>query len=381
MILPTEFLTGVSAGRVRGWLLENTRDLRIDLFQPGSFPAVLQEVLVLTGRKVRSREADNKVQFWDHNGGTKSWFHCISKHAQTWTAFLMEPSYVDAYHACLGLPEVVKLGEVARLSVSTVTGANDFFCVNTETVEEYEMSEWAIPLLPRTRYAQGIEYSHSDHARLISSSVPAWLLSFSADRRSPIGTRAWDYLMLGEQAGLHERYKCRIREPWYRVPVVPPGELMMSKRSNKFPRVIANTDGVVTTDTIYRGSVNRRLAVTAHDIAAAFHNSLTLLSVEVEGRSFGGGVLELVPSEISAVRLPLSAVAHQQLPELDAISRGSSDEYDLVRTTDEYLPSWVPGLTPDLLQTIQEGRRELSSRRLTRGQAAFWSGDSTGDGQ
>src|SRR5690606_27315951 len=42
MILPTEFLTGISANAVRNWLLANATDLTIDLFKPGSFPAVLQ---------------------------------------------------------------------------------------------------------------------------------------------------------------------------------------------------------------------------------------------------------------------------------------------------------------------------------------------------
>ncbi len=51
VILPAEFLTGVSAGVIRNWILANATDMRIDLFKPGSFPSVLQEVLVLSGRK------------------------------------------------------------------------------------------------------------------------------------------------------------------------------------------------------------------------------------------------------------------------------------------------------------------------------------------
>lgn len=54
IILPTEFLTGISANAVRNWLLGNATDLTIDLFKPGSFPAVLQEVLVLSGRFIPS---------------------------------------------------------------------------------------------------------------------------------------------------------------------------------------------------------------------------------------------------------------------------------------------------------------------------------------
>ena len=51
MIVPMEFMTGISASRVRAWPLENTLDLTVDLFRPGTFPAVLQEVVILSGRR------------------------------------------------------------------------------------------------------------------------------------------------------------------------------------------------------------------------------------------------------------------------------------------------------------------------------------------
>lgn len=41
----------------------------------------------------------------------------------------------------------------------------------------------------------------------------------------------------------------------------------------------------------------------AEAFAASFHNSFTLLWAEIEGRSFGGGVLELVPSEVGRLKV------------------------------------------------------------------------------
>ena len=74
IILPTEFLTGISAGSVRNWLIANASDLTIDLFKPGSFPAVLQEVLVLSGRITREKDQrDATICFQDHNGGCDAW--------------------------------------------------------------------------------------------------------------------------------------------------------------------------------------------------------------------------------------------------------------------------------------------------------------------
>jgi hypothetical protein len=50
-----------------------------------------------------------------------------------------------------------------------------------------------------------------------------------------------------------------------------------------------------------------------------FHSSLSLLSVEVEGRSYGGGILKLEPSEMARVRVavpPLESGLRQALIDL-----------------------------------------------------------------
>lgn len=374
MILPTEFLTGVSAARVRAWLIANTSDLQIDLFAPDSFPAVLQEVLVLTGRRAEhGRRRKARVTFRDHNGGSHQWEHEVSDDAKTWTGFLLSPAKIDAFNQSSCLPSIRRLGDIARFSVSTVTGANNYFCVTDSTKDAYDLSRWALPLLPRTRYAPGLDFKPEDHAALVSGEQPAWLLSFSAGRETPTSKQNPSrYLADGELRQLHTRYKTRIRDPWYRVPVVPPGDLLMSKRSHRYPRVLLNSAGVVTTDTIYRGSVLPGTGLTGGDVAAAFHNSLTLLSVEICGRSFGGGVLELVPSEISSLAIPIGGTASQQLPNLDAASRVMTNEEELVEATDGFLREWVPEISAPTLQLIQEARLELASRRLQRAHGEFF---------
>jgi len=374
MILPAEFLTGVSAGRVRSWLLAATVDLSIDLFKPGSFPAVLQEVLILTGRRVGSAdEASTTVRFFDHNGGTHQWQHDISAAAKTWTSYLLNPEQEAALTACAGLNGITRLGSEARFTVSTVTGANDFFCVSTPTAEDNNLGQWTLPLLPRTRFARGLAYTAAEHRELAATEAAAWMLTFDAGKPTPTQyDRPNSYLEQGEQAELHERFKCRVRTPWFRVPIVQPGQLLMSKRSNLFPRVIVNQAGVVTTDTIYRGQMLSTSSLKPSDIAAAFHNSLTLLTVETNGRSFGGGVLELVPSEVSSLMIPATTEAGDQLEKLDWVARTDPSPEALVDATDELLPTWIPGLTPDLMGLIKEARQELQQRRLVRSHGKFY---------
>lgn len=375
VILPTEFLTGVSANAVRNWLLANTTDLTIDLFKPGSFPSVLQEVLILSGRASKRPAGQiSTVQFHDHNGGTRSWSHSIDPGMGTWTSYLLTPDQNKAFTDARSVLEVQALGAVARFSVSTVTGANSYFCVNSEVVEEFDLSEWVIPLLPRARHAEGVVFDKDDEQALDGAGRPAWMLSFSADKSSPeshAGARR--YLKIGESQDIDKRFKCRVRTPWYRVPVVPAGELLLSKRSNRFPRVISNHAEVVTTDTIYRGQMLPGAPITADDFTATFHNSLTMLSAEVEGRSFGGGVLELVPSEVSSLRVPVVPGARSEIPALDQISRQSGDPEALIRATDQTLSRILPALNAQMLSSLSDARMELMDRRLQRTHSKFYS--------
>ena len=99
-------------------------------------------------------------------------------------------------------------------------------------VEEFDLAQWTTPLLPRIRHATGLRYTESDQAQTEAAGAKAFLLDFSAERPDPsLYDKASNYLAGGVLDELPARYKCRIREPWYRVPFIRAGRLMMSKRS------------------------------------------------------------------------------------------------------------------------------------------------------
>lgn len=68
------------------------------------------------------------------------------------------------------------------------------------------------------------------------------------------------------------------------------------------PRLILNRMNAYTTDTAYR--ITPDVDVDAAALVVCFLNSVTALSAELEGRFYGGGVLELVPSEIERLAVP-----------------------------------------------------------------------------
>jgi hypothetical protein len=324
---------------------------------------VLQEVVVLTGQITRGAAHGAKVFVYDH-AAQDSWRHVLDESAPTWTGLLLRPDHLDAVNSALGVQGVHRFNEVAKLSVATVTGANDYFCVDDATRTLFQLETWTRPLLDRVRHASGLRYREADQEANLAAGHPVWLLDSSLAPEATPGALA--YVNNGEARGLHTRYKTRIRSPWWQVPVVEPGTLMLSKRSNHFPKLIQNVVGAVTTDTVYQGSPLPLFAGRERDIVGSFHNSLTLLTAEMNGRSFGGGVLELVPSEIASLALPLAEISGDMFIRLDVLVRQRGVDNDvLVNATDECVIEAL-GLDRDMWRLVGEARRLLRDRRLAR---------------
>jgi adenine-specific DNA-methyltransferase len=373
-VVPAELFTGLSAGVVRRWLLETATSVSIDLFPAGSFQGVLQEVVILSGQRVHEGDGARRVEIVSHRGGSSErWTHDAPASAGPWTRLLLSPKQTAAFDEASALPIVQAFGSIARMQVSIVTGANDYFCVDDETRDAFGLGKWSLPLLARVRHAPGLVWSRSDQDQL-SSGTKRWLLHFAVDAPAPERyAAASKYLSQGVALGIPKRYKCRIREPWFRVPHVWAGTLLLSKRSHRIPRLLLNAARTYTTDTIYRGKVLPAYRGRERDLVASFHNSLTLLTSELEGRSFGGGVHELVPSEISRLQVPLLRGVGDELTKIDKRLRSASGEeadIALVSQTDDLIVSLDVGLTRSMLDVLGDARHALMWRRLERSTAS-----------
>lgn len=366
LVVPTECLTGCSAAAVRQWLINECGEIRFDLFAPGSFPDVLQEVAILSGIREPAKQGVAQLEIIEHGATARRWTYRVPD-SGVWTRYLLDPPHLAALEEGQRLPAAEPLASIVAFEVSIVTGANEFFSVDDATLAQYNLEPWAIPLLPRTRHAPGLVFTRDDWNAARQAGARTWLLSFATARPDPLAHAGpADYLRCGEELALHERYKCRIREPWFRVPGIVCGELLLSKRSHLWPRVVVNEAEAYTTDTIYRGRLLTAKRA-ARDVAAAFHNSLTLLTAELEGRSFGGGVLELVPSEIGRLTTLIPRGIGRFLPRLDAVAR--AEPAALIAETDAQLIQ-AGALPADLVPLLQEARELLAERRFERNKRA-----------
>lgn len=277
-----------------------------------------------------------------------------------WVSALLTPSEREALSDLCHEPAVREFHDIATAEVGIVTGANKFFFVNDAVVSQYQLERWAKPMMGRSDHIDGIIYDAQQHERNRQRGIPTNFLDFEVPflKRTPAVVRS--YIELGEEEGLHRRYKCRIRQPWYVVPSVYNTSVGLLKRSHYMPRLFLNEIGAYTTDTAYRV---KPINVKPESLVGSFINSLTALTAELEGRHYGGGVLEVVPSEIERLRVPLAGFGKGELRELDRLVANGTGALDLLERQDKILCKKL-GLDMATFSVLRSAYDRLRARRM-----------------
>src|SRR5262249_15407427 len=105
--------------------------------------------------------------------------------------------------------------------------------------------------------------------------------------------------------------------PWYHVPAVWQPDCFFFRQIYDFPRVVVNDADATSTDTIHR----MRCRAPSACVAANLYTHLTAASAEIEGRSYGGGVLELEPTEAEHLLVPKYLDGAMPIEEADKLIR------------------------------------------------------------
>lgn len=143
----------------------------------------------------------------------------------------------------------------------------------------------------------------SGYNNLMNEGKPSKILCFTDEDANNLPELVKEYLNIGVNLDLPNRYKCKKRKNWYVIPNiahVPEG--FFFKRSHHYPKLLKNSAGVLVTDSGYKIEMRK-----GHDInhfIYSFYNSLTLAFSELTGRYYGGGVLELTPQEFKKLPIP-----------------------------------------------------------------------------
>lgn len=378
-VLPAEILHSQYAGEVIEFLRRSFGRVQIAVFEDRVFPGALEEVVLLFAddrgapgladvRLVPCQGVDDvRAALARSSRATEAQSAAPGSRGKLLAQLL--PANTQALYEMLSqLDDVDVMGEIATVDIGIVTGANEFFMLSREDAAGLD-PELLRAGVSKAAHLAGARLRPVDHEQLLQDGHRA--LMFVANSNSPAEAleSARPRIDRGELDGFDKRYKCRIRDPWWALPLPQRGgaALLLTYCSNDHPRLAVNEVDALSTNTLH--GVRPMAEGLADRMAAGFYNSLTLLSAEIVGRSYGGGVLKLEPTEAEALLMPtLPSQLEGVLPAVDeAIRRRDLDTaLDLV----DPLVLGPLGLEEGDISLLRSGRQQLARRRKRRGRPA-----------
>lgn len=304
-VLPSDLLQVSYAEDIRKYLAREFNSITLISFRDVVFNGIQQDTVIFLGEKNNSGkhtiyhfeiEDLNVLETIDvknlSSKGSK-----VDFNADKWTRYFLteeENEFIDKV--------ISKRYNVVRsfadVEIGLTTGANDFFTVDRETVWKNNLEPYAWPVVRRSSQMEGIVYDAKDWGNNIEKGDKCELLLFR-NENTPYANM---YIAQGEEQGINKRYKTRIRDNWYVLPYKMPSTVLFTRRSDVYPKFVYNKELAYNLDSIH--SVILKSGYLENAFVASYFNSISFAFTELAGRSYGGGVLELLPSEIESVFLP-----------------------------------------------------------------------------
>jgi adenine-specific DNA-methyltransferase len=371
MVIPAELLQVSYAAEVRQFLSDQYSKITLVTFRKLVFDGIQQEVVLVLGERngdehtgIRTVEMDDIEDLSMHEHTTfGEELKPLDHGREKWTRYFLTANELDLLRRIERHPGLTLSGKVIDVDVGVVTGLNAFFVLTSEQVDAHGLQEHTSPVVSRSAHLGGLVFGASEWQHNAVNSLPSHLLALPDVPRDQLSPKVRAYVEAGEKRGIHTGYKCRIRKNWWTVPSVWAPDAFMLRQIHGYPKLIVNEAGATSTDTIHR--VRLRNGTSARIVAAAMINSLTFAFAEVVGRSYGGGVLELEPTEAEKLPIPMCGAESIDLAELDRLLVAGHVEQAL-DMADKVLLVEGLGLTLCEAMTLRGIWQKLRGRRAGR---------------
>jgi adenine-specific DNA-methyltransferase len=380
LVLPAELLTVNYAADIRRFLMQRFAHVDLVLFEERVFPGVMEEVVLLLAegfdegptdqcRIYQARDAESL------KGLTVPSVWKPASPESKWTGSLLSTHSLNSYSGLDDSAAFSTLEDWGDTTLGMVSGNNKFFALTPARLTELRLEEGDLIRLcpPGSRHLRTLSFTQSAWASMGDQGSPTWLFRPGLDPSRP----ALEYISKGEELEVDQAYKCRVRKPWWRTPLVPPAHLFLTYMNADTPRLCANRARVHNLNSVhglYLKAGLRMIGMNLLPIAAL--NSMTLLGAERVGRAYGGGMLKVEPKEADRLPVPSPAIVAAAGKDLSALRPAlarllsAGRLLDAVRLVDDVLLVGHMGQTISDVESLRQGHSAMMARRTARGRSA-----------
>lgn len=338
LVLPAELLQVTYASQLRSFLTDRFERIDIVACNELFFEKAEQEVVLLLAEgalasasdanpcRVTMTEARTLGEITSHTPAVvlaDAQPKTIRHDSEKWLKYFLSEREIAFMRALRDGEVAANLSAHASVDVGVVTGKNEFFVLTSSQVNELGLEGHTAPLVSRSAHLKGARVGKADWNAMAAAGDRVHLLHLKPDG-GKLSAALARYIRFGEGNEVHKGYKCSIRDPWYAVPSVWTPDGFLFRQIYDFPRMALNQAGATSTDTIHRLTSKKEKP---ERVIANTYTWLTAASAEIEGRSYGGGVLELEPTEAERLLMPATLNGAIPLRECDRLIRaGRLDE-------------------------------------------------------
>lgn len=370
-VLPAELIHAQYSAEVLAFTCRQFSRVIVAMFDAQVFPGAQEEVVLLfaEGRGAGPAPGVEVLSFRDLSElaiptAAAPTMQVDSEHKLL--AGLLDPAAMRAYDRLRASELTRRLGELASVDIGAVTGANSWFVRPASEVADVP-AHLLRRAVSKAVHVPGARLAGVDMVLMDERGVPTRMLVIEPKQYTAHQEPLQRLIDEGEDEGIHQRYKCRIRSPWWALPmnqVASPPHLFLTYMSSDLPRLVVNEAGALSTNTVH--GVRLRNGADPRALAASFYSSLTMLSAELVGRSYGGGVLKLEPTEAERLIVPRPSATHGRLlDQVDALLRARRYE-DLTRLVDQAILVDDLGVAPGAVKKLRAAVTRLRGRRRSR---------------
>ncbi len=364
-ILPSELLQVKFAEEIREYLKKEFERIEIFTFNDLLFECKGQDTIVLFAYKkaknkgeyftnISSRESLKQNQFKLNNN------NLLVESKVKWTHHFLtsdELTFIDNLKK-----ELKTVNHYSDSKPGIVTAANKFFIIDKQTEKKYNLSRHTKPIIQKGLFVNGsVVFNDSDIQSLEDASRPTKLLQLNNGDR--LSKKVREYLAIGEREEIPDRYKCKIRNNWYVIPNISvKPDAFFFKRSHLYPKLLKNNSNALVTDSAYK--IEMRNGYDLNSFIYSFYNTLTLVLSEIEGRYYGGGVLELIPSEFKKLSIPYVEIDNTQFDDFIKNFQNKNSIEHLLAQNDFNILNSSLGINKDDIDKLTSIRKKLTDKRM-----------------
>jgi len=364
-VLPAELLQVKFAEEIREYLKNEFERIEIFTFSDLMFDGIGQDTIVLFAYKKSEKKGEFFTNIKSKGDLEGNNFTLIRNN-------LLVDSKIKWTHHFLTSDELEFLEKLKQRLKSAndyiiskpgiVTAANKFFILDLETAEKNELLNYTKPIIQKSLFVNGsVVFKEQDFLNIEKFNHPSRLLQINDNDK--ISKSLSEYLAKGVQLEIPLRYKCRKRNNWYVVPnISSKPDAFFFKRCHQYPKLLKNSSDAFVTDSAYK--VEMRDHYDLNSFIYSFYNSLTLVFCEMEGRYYGGGVLELTPNEFKNLPIPYIEIDNKQFENFSAQFESKENIEGVLSQNDFNILNSTLGLNKMEIEKLRSIRTKLIAKRM-----------------